>query len=401
MTYRLNCHLYFVIGCLFILSMPTVGYCETAYEQLEEAAGHRVGNAPDPGEPERFKYDMGNGNPKKDAPYANNKARSPQTINPAIAGMLAKQRDRERYWTAQLQKTDQEIQKCNKDIALANTIISKARMTGRIEAESIARQNLIKAERLKQRQLEKKRIAEQQLRQATESVKKLSGTLMNESTPANVRGVVSQSSGSVSLLRPNSGPKAVSLTGSEVGYLEPGDEIQTGKDSRAELQILSGRGAMSMGGNSKFKVEEDHGDAEVVKTLEGNFHFVVDKVEKMETAMEKNLVAIKDNLVQTVVDSEAEFERFLKGMKAKMEKRFEVKNRSSTALAVRGTEFTVYEKQDGSCELVVIDGKVVATEPNQGKSIMVETGQSLSISSDGKLAEVRAIDPATLTPWWR
>ena len=35
---------------------------------------------------------------------------------------------------------------------------------------------------------------------------------------------------------------------------------------------------MTMGENSKLKMEKDNGDAEVVQTLAGMFHFIVDMV---------------------------------------------------------------------------------------------------------------------------
>ena len=370
MIHKSKYFLYLAICCLLSLSMPLAGYCESAYEQLQETAGHQYGNVSD------------------------------KTINPALASMLAKQRSQERFWTEKIQKIDQEIQKCDKDIALANTIITKAQNIGKIEAEAVARQNLIKAKKLKQSRLEKKRIAEQQLHQAKETGKNLSGSLMDGSAPSDVRSVVSLSSGEVSLLRANSGPKATSLTTHNIEYLAPGDEIQTGNGSRAELQILSGRGAMTMGENSRLKVEEDNGDAEVVRTLEGKFHFVVDNAEKFLAALEKDLAGLKDTLAQTLDDSADTYERFIKSLKAKVQKKLESRTRGRGTASIRGTEFVVNENQDGSCEFVVIEGKVDVTEPNGEKSVMVETGHAVSISSDGKLSGIRQLDTAAILRWW-
>ena len=400
MVNKLNSFLYFTIGCLFFLSTSVSGHCESAYELQENEAKHPAGIVPGSGAAENAGYGMKYGN-DPDSSYVNKKAIYPQTVNPGIVGMLARQRNLERYWRAEIQKTDQEIQKCDKNITLANTIILKAMMRKRIEAEAVARQNLLKAEQLKRSRLGEKLLAEEQLLQASDVAKNLSGALMKGSATANVRGVVSQSSGVASLSRSNSNSTATMLTGSLVGLLEPGDEILTGNGGKAVLQILSGRGSIAMAGNSKLKVEKDHGDAEVVKTIEGKFHFFVDKVEKFEIAMEKDISTIKENLAQTADDSMAASGRFFNGIKTKIQKKLEVNSRVSVVLADRGTEFIVNEKQDGSCELLVIDGKVAATEPNEGKSIVVETGQSISISPDGKLLEVRQIDRAALTPWWK
>ena len=372
--------LYFVIGCLLYLSMPLAGYCQSAYEHLQDAAGQHEGNMPDP-----------------------KKSISQKTVNPAVAGMLAKKHRLERILIENIQKYDQWIQKCDETIASSSSIIFKAQKAGNINAEAIARQALDKAQKAKKNYLEQKQKNEQQLRQVKKAVKDLSGSLMNGSVPADMRGVVSKSSGEVSLLRANSGPKATSLTKYPVpnlGYLAPGDEFQTGNDGKAEVQIMGGRGVMTMGGNSKIRVEKDNGNAEVVRTLEGKFHFIVDKAEKFQADLETDMAALKDTLGQISVDSKETYDRLMKEMKAKVQKKLEVKNRGGSTSSIRGTEFVVNEKQDGSCDLVVIDGKVEVTEPDGGKSVMVETGHAVLISSDGKLSGVRQLDTTAIIKWW-
>lgn len=374
--------------------MPLAGYCQSAYEQLKDSAGQQQGNVPDPREP----VCVGS-----NCPNAKKESISSKTVNPAIAGMLAKKRSLERILTENIQKYDQLIQKCDERIASSTSIIYKAQKAGNIEAEAVALQALNKTQKAKKSYLEQKHKDEQQLRQVKEAVKKLSGSLMNGSVPADMRGVVSKFSGEVSLLRANSGPKATSLTKSpvpNVGYIAPGDEIQTGNSSKVELQILSGRGAMTMGENSKLKVEEDNGDAEVVRTLEGKFHFLVDKAEKFQADMETVMAALKETLVQVSDDSKDTYERLIKAMRAKAQKKFQTRTRANVVMTVRGTEFVVNEKQDGSCEIVVIDGKVDVTEPDGKKSVMVETGQAVLIASDGKLSGVRQLDTAAISRWW-
>jgi ferric-dicitrate binding protein FerR (iron transport regulator) len=391
MTNKPKSLLYFVIGCLLCLSMPLAGYCQSAYEQLQDAAGQQQGNIPDPGKP----VCVGS-----DCPNAKIESISPKIVNPAVAGMLAKKRRMERILIENIQKYDPWIQKCDETIASSTSIIFKAQKAGNINAEAIARQALDKAQKAKKSYLEQKQKYERQLRQVKKTVEDISGSLMNGFVPADMRGVVSKSSGEVSLLRANSGPKATSLTSFNVGFLAPGDEFQTGNGGKAEVQILSGRGAITMGGNSKLKVEEDNGDAEVVRTLEGKFHFVVDKAEKFQADLETDMAALKDILAQISVDSKYTYERLITEIKAKVQKKLEVKNRGGFTSSIRSTEFVVNEKQDGSCELVVIDGKVEVTEPDGKKSVMVETGHAVLISSEGKLSGVRQLDTTAIIKWW-
>lgn len=389
--------LYFVVWCLLSLTMPLAGYGQSAYEQLQDAAGSQQGNVPNSGEP----VCVGS-----NCPYAKKEAKesiSSKTANPAIVGMLAKKSNVERVLTGKIQKYDQLIQKCDERIASTTAIIYKAQKMGKNEAKAVAQQALNTAQNAKKGYLEQKRKDEQQLRQVKEAMKALLGSLMNGSVPTDMRGVVSKFSGEVSLLRANSGSNATSLSNSSVpnpGYLAPGDEIQTGNNSMTELQILSGRGKMTMGENSKLRVEKDNGDAEVIRTLEGKFHFLVDKAEKFRADLETDLTALKETLAQLSVDSKDTYERFKKALTAKIQKKFETKTRVSVAIAVRATEYVVNENQDGSSEIVVIEGKVDVTELDGIKSVMVETGQVVSISSDGKLSGVRQIETSAMPKWW-
>jgi len=179
-TTRPKCLLFFTIWCLFLLTIPRAGNCQPAFDQLQEAAGQQQGNIPDPGAPVCVGCGLKNGIHTKDCPYANKKSMSSKTADPAIVGMLAKQRRLEYVLAETLREIDQDIQKCDNNIALAKTIITKAQNTGKIEAEVLARQNLIKAQKLKQSRLEKKRITEQQLNLAKEMEGKLSRALMDK-----------------------------------------------------------------------------------------------------------------------------------------------------------------------------------------------------------------------------
>jgi len=401
MTNRPNLILHIIIaGCLFYMGMPSAGHCDSAYKQLEDAAGHRPAGPPDPGVPVCAGCGLTNNNHKANCRYASQESGSPKAANPALVGMLAKQRSQERIWTEKIKKIEQALRKSDAHIQSANTIITKAQNTGKVEAEVVARQNLAKATKLKQDYLEQKRKAEEQLRRARETGKNLSVSLTDGSVPADVRGVVSHSAGEVSLLRTDSGSKATLLTASQVGCLAPGDEIQTGNDGRAELQILSGRGAMTMGENSKLKMEADNGDAEVIRTLEGKFHFVVEKLEKFQDELDHDLAAVMDKLEKISDDPKREFERYLKALKAKLQKKFEVKTRGGGTASIRGTEFVVNENGDGGCEFVVIDGKVEVTAPRGREQVLVETGHAVSISPDGKLSGgVRQLDVGAISSW--
>jgi len=52
-----------------------------------------------------------------------------------------------------------------------------------------------------------------------------------------------------------------------------------------------------------------------------------------------------------------EYETFIKGLKARIQSKFEVRT-SSGAASVRGTQFLVYEDEKRGTELIVLEGSV-------------------------------------------
>lgn len=366
MTGRSNRFLGLVAGGLLCLGIPSAAHCESALEQLEEVAGRASVRAPDP----------------------------------ALAGMLAGQRNRERFWAGKIEKIERAIRKCDEQIRAAEALVARAQGAGKAEAEALARQNLAKARNLRQGYQEQKSKAEVALRRAREAVKHLTASPTDGAVPADLRGVVTRASGEVSLLRSGSGSGATSLTGSQVGCLAPGDEIRTGPDGGADLQILGGRGAMTLGERSKLRVEADQGEAEVVRTLEGKFRFAVEKAEAVQAELEEELSAILEKLGKMTDDPKGDLERYLKNLRARLQKKFEVKTRGGGTASVRGTEFLVEERRDGSADLAVLEGKVEASEAGGGKSVTVETGQAVSVSPEGRLSGVRRIDPAAIPIGW-
>jgi len=382
----------FICACLLSLSMPVPGFCQSAYEQLQDAAGHPPGAVPDPGEP----VCVGD-----DCPQPNHESIS-APANPTLAALLARNFRHERILVKNIQMADLTIEKCDARIASATAILAKARQTGNSAAEQVALQALNKVQTIKINSQQQKHRDEQRLLRVTQDQKNLTRALREGSAPADTRGVVSRSSGDVSLLRTNSGVKAKSLTNSAVPtlvYLSPGDEVRTGPDSQAEFQMLSGRGAVTMGENSHFRVEKDGTDTEVVRTEEGKFHFAVEKASAFEADLEQNLAALRDNLAQNASDSAQAYEQWIKGLRAKLQKKLQVRCQTAV-LAVRGTEFLVTAGKDGRSELTVIEGSVEVSEPLSQKNVMVSTGQVIAISAEGTLTEVRPIDTAKLQRWW-
>jgi hypothetical protein len=360
---------FFILGSLLCLLLPGMVCGAVPSQQRHDVAGYQPGDVSEP-------------------------------ANPALVGMLVKQRGRERFWTERIQKIDLVLHKFEQRIASSIAIINKARQTGKIEAEKVAQLALTKAQGAKQGYLEQKRQAVQQLRRAQAGVERLAGALRAGAVVVALRGVVSRSAGEVGLLRANTVGQALPLSARAIDYLGPGDEIQTGNESTVELQILSGRGVITMGPNSKLRVEEDNGEAEVVRTLAGKFHFLVDKVEKFEADLATDLGTIRDTLVQIPADATVEYNHLIRGLRARAQKKFATKLRGGGTCSIRGTEYVVVENQDGGSEITVFEGQVAVTAPDDEKSVLVEGGQAVAISTAGKLSEVRSLDPATFAKWW-
>jgi hypothetical protein len=79
------------------------------------------------------------------------------------------------------------------------------------------------------------------------------------------------------------------------GYLEPGDEVITYGNSKAELQVWGGQGSVTLGEYSKFRVEEDSAGEQIINFLKGKAYIAVDKADDFAKMLREKLNACKES----------------------------------------------------------------------------------------------------------
>ena len=364
----------FVLLPIFLL--PSAGFAQSAYDQLIAVSGQQPGKAPDPGPP---------------------LLQTPGDF--MLAGALAKQQRDERAAVLEIEKINRELKRCETSIASSRAIIAKAQQSGKAKAEEVARQALANAEFAKKLNLKKLRLAELKLERAKKARRRLISAIDNGTGNQDIRGVVIRSNGEVTR-HARLGGKVGPMPADGTGQLAPGDEIRTGNGSSAELQLLSGRGSVTMGENSRFKLEKETAHAEVVRTLSGTFHFAIEKAADFQEKLEQELMPLRERFERVADDPKKAYENFIMALRAKVQKKLEAKTRGGATASVRGTEFLVTENQDGSCRITVIEGSVAVTDHAGVKTILVETGQAIAISPEGTLSTSVPVNGAALPRWW-
>ena len=319
-------------------------------------------------------------------------------LNIFTVGTLIKLQAKERAAKAEIERLIREVDKCDASIARSKEIVSKAKKAGNGPAERLAGESIIKSEKAKTSYLKQGLLANRKLVRIKGNKQRLSNDLLSWGRE-NVRGAVSWSKGDVTLKSsaPN-GEKPISTKQAE--QLQPGDEVSTGREGKAELQVLGGRGSVTMAENSRFKIEDDGSGTEIVRTQEGKFHFLVEKKEAFQAELEQELASLLGKAGQAMDKTNDSYLSLLGKLKKRVEKKLQVKMRGGGTGSVRGTEFMVTEHPNGSSEITVIEGSVVINDSTAKKEVLVTTGQKISISPDGILLSVQGVDTASLPRWW-
>jgi ferric-dicitrate binding protein FerR (iron transport regulator) len=94
--------------------------------------------------------------------------------------------------------------------------------------------------------------------------------------------------------------------------------------------------------------------------------------------------------------SEKEYEAVIKALRARAQKKFEVRT-PAWAMAVRGTKFTVELKKGETTEISVFEGSVEAGDLKGEKRILVEEGFKVIMTKDGISGPQKITD---IEKWW-
>lgn len=289
-----------------------------------------------------------------------------------------------------IRRYENSIRKCDNIISTSNTIIKSAREQGNTKAEKVANDALSKANETKQKNINLIAVTgvkKKQTRGIISSLKNKAGSDLSRTT-ANLVSC----SGDVTILKKNGSRVKVDENNS---ILEDGDEIRTGEKSRLEMIFADGRGNMVLGESSSLKFTKDD-TTSIAELINGKVKMSIEKAEKFYDSLLARYEVYKKN----VYPPDEAYERFIKRMRAKLLKKFEVRIRcSGGGGAVRGTEF-ISSATDGTWELIVTEGSVEMTSA-KGKTIIVQGGQRGVIYKDNSILGPEKIDTSKIEQWWK
>lgn len=304
---------------------------------------------------------------------------------------------------ARIQKINRDIQENENTIRKSEDIIGRAKEKGNIQAETIARQALMNAQEAKRKNEISKSAFELRRRRAEEAYAGVRNMLAQRlGVKSQINGLVSNYSGRVDIFKKN-GDK-LSLDDSRggypppAGYLEPGDEVWTYGNSKAEVQVWGGLGSVTLGKYSRFKVEEDSEGRQIINFLKGKAYIAVDKADDFAKMLREKLKAYKEDLRTIVEADEEERERALRMWMREFGRRFEVRT-TTLAGTVRGTDFLVFLKDNNETELTVLKGSVELSDLQGKKKVIVDAGYKVTASKEG-ISEPQRIDLTKIERWW-
>jgi len=255
-----------------------------------------------------------------------------------------------------IKNADIQIRNAENTIRKAEEIIRLSIEQGDSEAERIARQALDTAQKAKAKAQEVKRIAELRKSRAEKSIVRVRNLLAElVSADVKVKSVVTDHSGEVEYSSGKDNEWAP-LEKDRAGYLESGDTIRTGRNGRAEVYFLDGKGVIRLGPNSSFTLKEDTLKQQVIEFFEGNIQFEAGRPFKVHTP--------------TVV------------------------------VAVRGTEFLLSEVKDKGTELIVFKGTVELSDLKGRKTVIVNAGYKTKVLVNGIPLEPYKVDLTKIKRWW-
>lgn len=313
-----------------------------------------------------------------------------ETINTGVLSSILQLENYIQTADENLQRYQKSIDRCDKNIQSSTEILDAARKAGDAESEKNVADAIRKSQKTKQKYVNLTTKTKDKQNQSRETIETLKRKAQKAGLSAS--GAVLHYTGTVTLTKANG--QKVKLSELNGALLENGDIITTGDKSSVELQCLDGRGHMVLGEKSKMTYSAED-SLDVVNMLDGKVKFNVEKAEAFYNHLVKNYNEYK----KYVTSPDSMYELQMRRLKARIQKKFEARVRVSAALAVRGTEFTVQCSGDTS-EVIVLEGCIEMKSLKNDKSVMINDNQMGAVTEDGRLLDVKTINPKTVKAWW-
>ena len=295
---------------------------------------------------------------------------------------------------ADLQKVNRDISEDDRMIQKLENIVAQARQKNSQQAESTARELLLKARSARKKNEETRAALELRRARAVASLGAIRNRMSSEAgSEPRVRGFVSDFSGRVQVNKKNG--ETLGLTSTDIGLLETGDSLLTYGASSVEFQALDGRGTVKLGEYSEIKLEEDSPERQVVELARGRLYSAVDKADDFAAMLESKMGQYRDDLIALPGMGQERLEALQKSLKAWVNRRFQV-TRPGHCGAVRGTKFSVEVKGDETT-FAVYEGAVEVGDLKGEKTVLVEAGFKVVAAKDAVSEPVKI---TTVDAWW-
>lgn len=246
-----------------------------------------------------------------------------------------------------------EIKKAESNIQNAKDIISQAREENNKLAKEIGSQSLEIAVQAKERALSKK----SELEKTIKDIRRKLSNLAESDFPIN--SVVTGYSGDA-VYYSKKLDREVSLSENPITYLESGDRIITGKNGSVQIYCFEGRGKVEIGGDTILGMVNND---VVLEMISGQINLKVKKInEKVMEYFNNSFYRVRT---------------------------------PTAAIAIRGTEFSVFVDKLKATDIIVFEGSVEVTDVNnkdEKNTVIVNAGYQVHITVRGQIKDMKRID---------
>lgn len=316
---------------------------------------------------------------------------SSEAINTGVLSSILRLENYIQTTDENLQRYQNSIDRCDKNIRNSTEILDAARKSGDSQSASSMQTAIDKLKRTKERYVNLISIAKEKKVRFQGTITILKNNL--QAPLQNFTGAILSSRGDVTITRANG--KKIKLQDLNISSLESGDVLNTGKGGRVELQCVDGRGNLIIGEKSQVAFTKKD-SVDVISILDGKLKMDVEKLEAFQASMVKGY----HNIVATVQSPDSVYNAQLEKLKARLQKKFELRNRCGGTASIRGTQFIV-ECKEGITEITVTEGLIDLQSGQTKKSVAVAAGQLGILSDDGQQLEVKQIDNSKIEAWWK
>lgn len=219
-------------------------------------------------------------------------------------------------------------------------------------------------------------------------------------------GYISECTGGVKIV--NTKTRRTENACSPYTVLNKGDMITTSTDGQARLNILEGRGYITVGPNSSFRIREDNEVEQIIEPIEGKGYFKIDKPEEHANKVKEYIEKYKEDLktikgwTEEKIDElkkegVAKYKQLSIWLCQKMGEGLACVRVPHAVFGVRGTEFTVDREGEYLGKATVIEGSIEVTNNIKNEKVIVPAGYQVIINSDGTINKKKI---ENIEKWW-